>query len=209
MTNLPTVRGGRFTLQDFDNHFTSIAGGTPWTNPPTFPFASAQDYYTWASSHIWLSGVKVPLCCWNSADDPIVQRIPIKEVQESGEGEGLGKDGGGGKVVCVVTPGGGHLGWFEDPSQKNMPLAASAYTPEEAKQLRRWVTRPALEWIKLVVEDIVEDDSEPTRRKKRRIYTNDHGFLVEEGREYIGCKVVDGEDWVDTADPSAGQLQGL
>ncbi|KAJ7063282.1 Alpha/Beta hydrolase protein [Mycena amicta] len=81
-------------LDDFDENFTRIAGGSP----PEFPFPDAQAYYKWASSHDVVDKIRVPFLAINSADDPVVQHVP---------------DGGdNGFVVMALTAAGGHLGWF-------------------------------------------------------------------------------------------------
>ncbi|PCH35623.1 AB-hydrolase YheT [Wolfiporia cocos MD-104 SS10] len=84
------------TMEAFDNTFNRIAGGSS----PPFPFPSAQAYYVWASSHDRLSAVRVPLLALNTADDPIVQVLPVEA-------------GGNGFVAFAVTRKGGHLGWFQ------------------------------------------------------------------------------------------------
>jgi len=119
-------------LDDFDNTFTRIAGGSP----PDFPFASAQDYYKWGSSHNVVSKIRVPYLAINSADDPVVRHVPM--------------DGGGnGLVVMALTAAGGHLGWFE---------AGSGGTVD------RWIKAPVLEWMALTGEVIVHTTSQPAPR---------------------------------------------
>ncbi|KAJ7905470.1 Alpha/Beta hydrolase protein [Mycena olivaceomarginata] len=94
---IPTVLNLKGALlDDFDNTFTRIAGGSP----PNFPFATAHDYYKWGSSHNVVSKIRVPYLAINAADDPVVQHVPM--------------DGGGnGMVVMALTASGGHLGWFQ------------------------------------------------------------------------------------------------
>ncbi|KAJ7774803.1 Alpha/Beta hydrolase protein [Mycena metata] len=119
-------------LDDFDNTFTRIAGGSP----PDFPFASAQDYYKWGSSHNVVSKIRVPYLAINSADDPVVRHVPM--------------DGGGNSlVVMALTAAGGHLGWFE---------AGSGGTVD------RWIKAPVLEWMALTGEVIVHTTSRPAPR---------------------------------------------
>ncbi|KAJ6502571.1 Alpha/Beta hydrolase protein [Mycena sanguinolenta] len=110
-------------LDDFDNAFTRIAGGTP----PNFPFESAMDYYRWGSSHNVVSKIRVPYLAINSADDPVVQHVPM--------------DGGGnGMVIMALTASGGHLGWFQEaPGGKT----------------DRWIKAPILEWMSLMGESVV------------------------------------------------------
>ncbi|KAJ7109353.1 AB-hydrolase YheT [Mycena epipterygia] len=109
-------------LDDFDDNFTRIAGGPP----PDFPFASAQDYYKWGSSHNIVKNIRVPFLAINSADDPVVQHVPM--------------DGGGnGMAVMALTSAGGHLGWFESG-----PTG-----------IERWIKKPVLQWMTLVGENMV------------------------------------------------------
>jgi len=68
-------------------------------------------------------------------------------------------------VTLVVTRGGGHLGWFESTG----------------KETRRWIRQPVLEWLRATAEKI-----DVPRRVVRSIEVVD-GWLVENGREYLGC----------------------
>lgn len=119
------------TLEKFDDTFTRVAGGSA----PTFPFATAHDYYRWGSSHHVVKDIRVPFLAINAADDPVVRHVPM--------------DGGGNELVVMhLTPFGGHLGWFQ---------AGNGYVD-------RWTTKPVLEWLRLTGEDIVRQTKEPTRR---------------------------------------------
>lgn len=109
------------TLKKFDNLITIHSGGTS----PPFPFANADDYYMYASSHRVLGDVRIPFLAINSDDDPIVKYIPTYEADNKW-------------VALVVTRGGGHMGWFERTGNK----------------VRRWIRQPALEWFKATVEKI-------------------------------------------------------
>ena len=84
------------TLEDFDDTFTRVAGGSS----PPFPFASATDYHNWASSHKVLGDIRIPFLAINAADDPVVRDVPMDAA-------------GNGWVTLALTCGGGHLGWFE------------------------------------------------------------------------------------------------
>ncbi len=68
-------------------------------------------------------------------------------------------------VVVVITPHGGHLGWFEGLTD-------------------RWTRRtpPVLEWMRMAVEDLVVDED-----KGRPVYQDADGLLEEKGGEEIGC----------------------
>ncbi|KAI0006014.1 AB-hydrolase YheT [Russula compacta] len=69
-------------------------------------------------------------------------------------------------VIVVVTRGGGHMGWFE----------------ATGKETRRWISQPVLEWLKATAEKI-----DATPRVVRNIELVD-GWLVESGREHLGCR---------------------
>jgi predicted alpha/beta-fold hydrolase len=114
------------TLEKFDDTFTRVAGGSA----PTFPFATAMDYYVWASSHKVVKDIKVPFLAINAADDPVVREAPM-----DGAGNGL--------VVMVLTHAGGHLGWFE---------AGQGHW-----EVNRWYKKPVLEWLQLAGEDVIYD----------------------------------------------------
>ncbi|KAJ6615184.1 AB-hydrolase YheT [Mycena sp. CBHHK59/15] len=96
-TALPSALALRHpTLSFFDSTFSSRVGGPE----AMFPFADVDAYYRWASSHIVLKDVMVPLLAINSTDDPLVRAVPA--------------DGGGNPyVVLARTRCGGHLGWFK------------------------------------------------------------------------------------------------
>ncbi|KAJ7685180.1 Alpha/Beta hydrolase protein [Mycena polygramma] len=118
-------------LDDFDDTFTRIVGGSP----PDFPFASAQDYYKWGSSHNVVSKIRVPYLAINAADDPVVQHVPM--------------DGGGnGMVVMALTASGGHLGWFQAGS---------------GGMVERWIKAPVLEWMSLNGDVVVHPTSATPR----------------------------------------------
>ncbi|KAJ7449786.1 Alpha/Beta hydrolase protein, partial [Mycena latifolia] len=121
--HIPTVLNLKGALLDeFDDNFTRIAGGPP----PDFPFATAQDYYEWGSSHNVVSDIRVPFLAIGAADDPVVQHIPM--------------DGGGnGMVIMALTAAGGHLGWFQ----------------AGPKGIERWVKTPVLEWMSLTGDVLV------------------------------------------------------
>lgn len=119
-----TIGLSKPTINMFDENFTRIGGGSS----PPWPFASANDYYEYASSHNVLSRVKIPLLAINAADDPVVQDVPMDA-------------GGNGWVIMALTSYGGHLGWFE--------------SDEGWGQVRRWITHPVLEWLRATGTDLV------------------------------------------------------
>lgn len=161
------------TLEEFDQTFTRIAGGSA----PTFPFDSAMDYYHWGSSHKVIGDIKVPFLSINARDDPVVQDVP------------MGSDNVW--TIMALTPKGGHLGWFESGDQ--------------FFGVRRWVTKPVLEWLKMIAEDVVRPD--PAQGPS--LYVDDDGFLKEVGRDGIGCKEVEGGGLIDGNEGEEGLLQGL
>jgi uncharacterized protein len=155
------------TLEDFDEHFTRVGGG--YTEPlGPFPFKTAWDYYQWASSLHLTGDIRVPFLAINATDDPVVQRCPTKA-------------GGNGYVALGLTPSGGHLGWFES---------------DGIFGTKRWVSRPVLEWLRAVGEDLAYDGPTGTE-----IYVED-GFFREVGREKFGCKEIEGDDIVGQNEPS-------
>lgn len=124
-----------------------------------FPFKDAASYYIWVSSHNVLDAIRVPFLAINSADDPVVKHVPV-----DGAGNGL--------VILGLTARGGHLGWFKQY--------------ESESNDRRWTTKPILEWLKLVGDDLV---SEP-RKRGSALHTSEDGFLREAKYPHLGCKVI-------------------
>ncbi|KAL0058831.1 hypothetical protein AAF712_014458 [Marasmius tenuissimus] len=108
------------TLNMFDDTFTCVAGGAP----PVMPLGSSKEYYSWAASHTVLKDVRRPVLALNAADDPVVQHVP--SVMEEGNEW----------TVVAVTPGGGHLGWFEAETGEN------EYRIKDGEQVARWSTAP-------------------------------------------------------------------
>jgi predicted alpha/beta-fold hydrolase len=144
---------------------------------PHFPFPDADAYYRWGSSHKMVQHITVPFLAINAGDDPIVKSAPMDS-------------GGNGLVVMGLTKGGGHLGWFQ---------AGPGY-------VNRWTTKPILEWLKLVGQDVLHDP----KPRGRPLFVGDDGFLREEGLDTLGCKEIEGGGLIDGnhADTS-NTLQGL
>ena len=111
------------TIDTFDQIFTRIGGGSS----PPWPFASALDYYEYASSHKVLGNVQIPFLSINAADDPIVQEVP-EDTKENNW------------ILMAVSPNGGHLGWFESNGGWG--------------QVKRWICTPVIEWLRATAEDI-------------------------------------------------------
>ena len=146
-------------LIDVDEVMVSQSGGAS----PHWPFASAFDYYKYASSDHALPGIKVPFLAISAGDDPIVQVIPRPD-EPSTESSGW--------VAVAITPGGGHLGWFEDGEQR--------------WEVRRWIRTPVLQWIRAIAEDFTRDSTQGGRPTELV-----DGFTREVGRENIGYKEID------------------
>lgn len=109
------------TLRAVDEVMVCNVGGHFAPHGP-FPFASADAYYAWGSSHHVLPDVRVPLLALNAADDPIVRTVPT--------------DCGANARVCVaLTHAGGHLGWFEDSGRRWVVQPALEYFRALAEDL--------------------------------------------------------------------------
>ncbi|KAL4067606.1 Alpha/Beta hydrolase protein [Scleroderma yunnanense] len=124
---IKAVSLNRPAIDTFDDTFTRIAGGSS----PPWPFASARDYYEYASSHKVLGDVRIPFLAINASDDPVVQDVPM----DAGENEW---------VIMALTSHGGHLGWFE---------------VDDAGwgQVRKWIRHPVLEWFHATAEVMIWD----------------------------------------------------
>jgi uncharacterized protein len=70
-------------------------------------------------------------------------------------------------IFLVVTHGGGHMGWFETTGKE---------------KTKRWMSQPVLEWLRVTAEKI-----DVSRRVMPNIEVID-GWLVESGREHLGCR---------------------
>ena len=143
---------------------------------PRWPFPNVDAYYGWCSSDKIVPQIRVPFLAINADDDPVVKHVPM--------------DGGGNNfVVMTLTKGGGHLGWFQ---------AGPGYVD-------RWTTKPVIEWLKIMGQDLVQD----LTQKGRRLFTDVDGFLREEGREELGIKVIGGGVIIDGNKGLVGMRQGL
>lgn len=143
---------------------------------PYWPFPDADAYYVWCSSHGIVDQIRVPFLAINAEDDPVVRHVPMA-------------GGGNSLVVMTLTKGGGHLGWFQ---------AGPGYVD-------RWTTKPVLEWLKLMGQDLVYD---PTP-KGLPLFTDEDGFLREEGREELGVKFAEDGGIIDGNSGEDGMRQGL
>lgn len=142
----------------------------------SFPFASVDDYYKYGGSDRGLGDIRVPFLTVNAVDDPVVRAVPLEA-------------GGHGWGVMATTAGGGHLGWFENG---------------KAGELKRWIRKPVLEWLRAVGEDLIHNS--PRGLELHEV----DGFIKEVGREDLGCKEVDSETgYVVCTAGQQGMLAGL
>jgi len=160
------------TIDTFDQVFTRIGGGSS----PPWPFASASEYYEYASSHKVLGNIRIPILSINAADDPVVQEVPADAKENDW-------------VVMVLTPNGGHLGWFE--------------SGDGWGQVRRWICTPVIEWLRATAEDICRN------RQNTKKFQELDGLLTEVGSERLGCKVVGEELIIVGTKVQAGMMAGL
>jgi predicted alpha/beta-fold hydrolase len=159
-------------LIDVDELVVSQTGGPS----PPWPFKSACDYYAYASSDRALPGIRVPFLAISADDDPIVRVIPKPDEAGTDASEW---------VAVVVTPGGGHLGWFEDGKRRG--------------EVTRWVKQPVLQWVQALVDEFVKEGKQGARETEEV-----DGFIREVGRPNIGFKEVGEEDL-----PKGPNVQGL
>ncbi|KIY64920.1 AB-hydrolase YheT [Cylindrobasidium torrendii FP15055 ss-10] len=89
------------TLREFHQALGRFDG-----EPPLYPFASAEAYFSALSSHRALPDIRIPFLAINAVDDPVVTQVP------------LGGAAGNPYVVMALTAGGGHIGWFESASRR-------------------------------------------------------------------------------------------
>lgn len=150
------------TLKDFDHHVTRWMGGSG----AQFPFDSADAYYAGSSGHDTVQDIKIPFIAFNAGDDPIVAETPIEEIEASKT------------VLQVVTPYGGHLGWFEGGTFGGF-LAFGGPPP-------RWVRKPVLEWLQATGEDLGKEFDFPGLKSVEA----KNGFRLEEGKRDVGYKVL-------------------
>lgn len=179
--NMPTVFSAKSVqLSFFDRYMTGVAGGSNAPYGP-FPFKSEWDYYAWASSHHSLKDVRVPLLTVNSEDDPIVREVPID-------------CNGNGYVAIALTPGGGHLGWWE-----------TDYQSKERFAVKRWISKPVLEWLRATAEDVDMESLSLSAPEIREV----DGWVTEVGREHLGYKELESGEIIVGVEGEEGLLAGL
>ena len=160
------------TVETFDQVFTRIGGGPS----PPWPFASAFEYYDYASSHKVLGNIRIPFLSINAADDPVIQEVPMDTKENDW-------------IITVLTPNGGHLGWFESDGGWG--------------QVKRWMCTPVMEWLRATGEDICRN-----RQNTKKLQEVD-GFLTEAGLDRLGCKAVGEELLIVGTEVGAGMIAGL
>lgn len=160
------------TIDTFDQVFTRVGGGSS----PPWPFASAFEYYEYASSHKVLGNIRIPFLSINAADDPVVQEVPVDAKENDW-------------VVTVLTPNGGHLGWFE--------------SDDGWGRVRRWVCTPVIEWLRATAEDVCRN------RQNTKMLQEVDGLLTEVGSERLGCRIVGEELVIVGTEVEAGVIAGL
>ncbi|KAK7050906.1 hypothetical protein VNI00_005018 [Paramarasmius palmivorus] len=163
------------TLTQYDDVFTRFIGGPSHEG---YPFPTANAYYHHNSSHHLVKDIQVPFLSINAADDPVVQHVPTMDHDYETQDNPF--------VVMALTSGGGHLGWFKDSSGE------------------RWTTRPVLEWLRMMVEDVKLDCI-----KFPKVHVDKEGFIREEGRPLLGCRECEGGGLIDANGGENGVLQGL
>jgi predicted alpha/beta-fold hydrolase len=111
---------------------------------------------------------------WSSSDTVLPRvRIPFLAINAADDPliPVVPLDAGGNPwAVMVLSSGGGHLGWFEAAPCKG--------------RVQRWVRKPVLEWLKVAGELLVHG------HRVQPLIEKD-GFIVEIGREHLGCKKVE------------------
>ncbi|KAF8183942.1 Alpha/Beta hydrolase protein [Pholiota molesta] len=125
--------------------------------PAPLPIPDVMTFYNWVSSHTMLDHIRVPFLSINAEDDPVIKHVPLEDSEN-------------GYLTMVLTRHGGHLGWFQSGP----------------RLIDRWTTKPVMEWLKLIGQDIVQDSTPAPA-----LSIDADGFLREEGSPTLGCKVVD------------------
>lgn len=97
---------------------------------------------------------------------------------------------GNGFVVMALTPGGGHLGWFQSGASW--------------REVDRWTTQPVLEWMRMTGEMLVGDTY-----KCRHLQVDAEGWIKEQGIDHLGCKPAEGGGIIDSNAVDDRTMQGL
>lgn len=122
---------------------------------------------------------------WASSDHVVDKiRVPLLSINAADDPlvSWVPMDAKGNPLVAMaLTKGGGHLGWFESGK-------------------RRWITKPVLEWLKLMGEIVIHD--QPPRYSKT--YVDADGYFREEGRNGLGCREVEDDSLFTAKDDTRG-----
>lgn len=145
--------GGRGTIPRTDDEEIDEETGE-LKGDAEFPIrqGGGKEYYRLSSGHKMLHRIKTPFLALNASDDPIVAKIPYDDIIMRSE-----------YVVQVVTPFGGHLGWFEGgwngkgngKTGKRVKNQDGSKAPPE-----RWVRGAVLEWLQATGEDLLAEEFE-------------------------------------------------
>jgi hypothetical protein len=95
-------------------------------------------------------------------------------------------------VGLMVTPSGGHLGWFESDGVSLLGV-------------KRWTTKPVLEWLKATAEELVGVDGD----LPLQTYVDGEGWLTMKGHEHLGVKLAEEVERIEGAEGQEGILPGL
>jgi predicted alpha/beta-fold hydrolase len=115
------------TIRQFDERYTAPHGG----------YRDADDYYARASSLPVIRDIRVPSLVLHADDDPIIPSASFRDPSIADNPN----------VLLVVTPGGGHVGFF-------------AGAPRAGED-RRWAENRVVEFFRLLEE--TADDGRPAR----------------------------------------------
>lgn len=130
---------------------------------------------------------------WAASHD-VLQNIRVPFLAINAEDDPIvqvlpAQEGGNPYVAFAITKAGGHLGWFEKG--------------EGMWEARRWIQKPVMEWLRAVGQDLVRHE-----HPSKEVHVVD-GFLMEVGRNDIGCCEVEGGGHVVGAEGEGGLLAGL
>ncbi|RLN86944.1 hypothetical protein BBJ28_00009804 [Nothophytophthora sp. Chile5] len=125
--DLEAVKASR-TVRDFDDQLTKIA----------FRYETVDHYYEDASSVKKLCDVRVPLLCINAEDDPISisSALPSPAEVEANP-----------NVILCVTKSGGHLAFYESPSQES---GGQSKSKGGEQSMSMWTVDPIAEFAEAV-----------------------------------------------------------
>ncbi|RLN92495.1 hypothetical protein BBJ28_00023369 [Nothophytophthora sp. Chile5] len=125
--DLEAVRASR-TVRDFDDQLTKV----------TFRYETVDHYYEDGSSVKKLRDVRVPLLCINAEDDPISisSALPSPAEVEANP-----------SVILCVTKSGGHLAFYESPSQET---GGQSESKGGKQSMSMWTVDPIAEFAEAV-----------------------------------------------------------